>query len=97
MALLAGLGILIMPAAEALGGQLFKYFGYYAVYSTSMAFTVIGIIYIYFVPESVTRRDHIQSGAADDFQQEGGTSSSCCQPVKRAFIKGYETLTSSTK
>ena len=43
---------------EALGGQIYKYLGYYAVYGTSLTFSLLGIIYIYFVPESVTKRSN---------------------------------------
>ena len=30
------------------------------MYSTSLGFTVLGILYIWFIPESVTRRSHME-------------------------------------
>ena len=57
MSLLAGLGLIIFPCGIALGGQIYAHSGYYAVYGCSLAFNIIGIIYIYFVPESITSRD----------------------------------------
>ena len=55
MSLLAGLGLIIFPCGIALGGQIYAHSGYYAVYAASFIFNVLGIIYIYFVPESITR------------------------------------------
>ena len=67
MAILSGLTILVMPMAEAIGGQIYKYQGYYAVYIASLGFTVLGLLYILFiVPESVhNRRAH--TSAAETF------------------------------
>ena len=31
--------------------------GYYAVYGTSLGFTILGLIYVYFIPESVVSRN----------------------------------------
>ena len=56
IAVLSGLGKAILPLMDFVGGQLYKYGGYYAVYGTSLSFTVIGIFYIILIPESVTRR-----------------------------------------
>ena len=55
MSLLAGLGLIIFPCGIALGGQIYAHSGYYAVYAASFIFNVLGIIYIRFVPESITR------------------------------------------
>ena len=57
IAVLSGLGKAVLPLMDFVGGQLYKYGGYYAVYGTSLAFTALGIIYIILIPESVTRRD----------------------------------------
>ena len=57
IAVLSGLGKAVLPLMDFVGGQLYKYGGYYAVYSTSLAFTALGILYIILIPESVTRRD----------------------------------------
>ena len=57
MSILAGLGLIIFPLGIGLGGQIYAWSGYYAVYGCSLAFNVLGIIYIYFVPESITSRD----------------------------------------
>ena len=34
--------------------------GFLAVYSTSLGFTFLGILYIWLIPESVTRRSHVE-------------------------------------
>ena len=34
--------------------------GFLAVYSTSLGFTVLGILYIWLIPESVTKRSHLE-------------------------------------
>ena len=34
--------------------------GFLAVYSTSLGFTVLGILYIWLIPESVTKRSHVE-------------------------------------
>ena len=57
MSLLAGLGLIIFPLGIGLGGLIYTWSGYYAVYGCSLAFTILGLIYIYFVPESVTSRN----------------------------------------
>ena len=54
--MLSGLGKAILPLMDFVGGQLYKYGGYYAVYGTSLTFTVVGLVYIILIPESVTRR-----------------------------------------
>ena len=64
IAVLSGLGKAVLPLMDFVGGQLYKYGGYYAVYSTSLAFTALGIIYIILIPESVTRRDANEAYAA---------------------------------
>ena len=56
IAVLSGLGKAILPLMDFVGGQLYKYGGYYAVYGTSLTFTVVGVVYIILIPESVTRR-----------------------------------------
>jgi hypothetical protein len=49
--------------------QIFKYGGYYAVYGTSLGATIVGIAYIYFIPESVTTRSTL-----DDETSSSATS-----------------------
>ena len=56
IAVLSGLGKAILPLMDFVGGQLYKYGGYYAVYGTSLTFTAVGLLYIALIPESVTRR-----------------------------------------
>ena len=56
IAVLSGLGKAILPLMDFVGGQLYKYGGYYAVYGTSLTFTAVGLLYITLIPESVTRR-----------------------------------------
>ena len=34
--------------------------GFLAVYCTSLGFTVLGILYIWLIPESVTKRSHVE-------------------------------------
>ena len=57
MSILAGLGLIIFPLGIALGGQIYAWAGYYAVYACSFVFNILGLIYIYFVPESITTRN----------------------------------------
>jgi len=94
MALLAGLGIMVFPAAEAVGGQLFKYFGYFTVYGVSLAFTFIGLIYIYFVPESVTKRS---VGANDAIGASSTQQVSFVRKVARVINEGNQTAISSAQ
>ena len=61
MTLLSGLGIVMWPVAKAVGGQLYKAGGYNAVYGTAMSCTFLGVAYVYFVPETVTKRVHIKN------------------------------------
>ena len=60
MALLSGLGIAMFPVAKYVGGQLYVFGGYYAVYGTAMSCTFLGVGYIYFVPETIVKRDKIE-------------------------------------
>ena len=55
-AVLSGVGIVFFPLMEFVGGQLYKYTGFYGVFGTSLGFTVAGIAYIVIIPETVTRR-----------------------------------------
>jgi len=91
MSLLAGLGLIIFPCGIALGGQIYAHSGYYAVYAASFIFNVLGIIYIYFVPESITR--------SNDGSSEEGTESpiqlSCCQKIGFLIAKGNQTIVES--
>lgn len=57
MSLLSGLGIIMWPVAKFLGGQLYDIGGYYAVYITAMCCTFLGVGYIYFVPETIMKRE----------------------------------------
>lgn len=58
MAILAGLGFIVFPFAELISGQLYKFGGYFVVYGVSLAFSVIGVVYVIFIPESVIKRKH---------------------------------------
>ena len=53
---LSGVGIVFFPLMEFVGGQLYKYTGFYGVFGTSLGFTVAGIAYIVIIPETVTKR-----------------------------------------
>lgn len=57
IAILAGMGIIIFPLAEMIGGQIFKYGGYYWVYGTALFCCLSGIAYVTFIPESVVKRN----------------------------------------
>jgi MFS family permease len=56
MSILQGVGMVFFPLMEFVGGQLFKYGGYYAVFGSSIGATITGLIYIRFIPETVTQR-----------------------------------------
>lgn len=57
MAILAGLGFIVFPFAELISGQLYKFGGYYLVYGVSLVFSIIGVVYVIFIPESVMVRE----------------------------------------
>ena len=59
MSILQGIGIAIIPLAKFLSGVIYDWGGFYAVYGFSFGFTVIGLIYICFIPESLTEKDII--------------------------------------
>ena len=61
MALLSGLGTVMWPVAKYVGGLLYVIGGYYAVYGTAMSCTFLGVGYIYFVPETIVKRDKIKN------------------------------------
>jgi hypothetical protein len=46
MAILQGVGMAFFPLCEFLGGQLFKYGGYYVVFGSSLGASVAGILYV---------------------------------------------------
>ena len=56
---LSGVGIVFFPLMEFVGGQLYKYTGFYGVFGTSLGFTVAGIAYIVIIPETVTKRQDL--------------------------------------
>jgi hypothetical protein len=56
MSFLYGLSLVVWPLAEFLGGQIYHAGGYYAVYASSLAISVVGLLYIAAIPESVTIR-----------------------------------------
>ena len=57
MALLSGIGTIMWPVAKFFGGQLYDIGGYYAVYITAMCCTFLGVAYLYFVPETIMKRE----------------------------------------
>jgi hypothetical protein len=59
MAILQGVGMAFFPLCEFLGGQLFKYGGYYVVFGSSLGASVAGILYVMVIPETVTRMELI--------------------------------------
>ena len=56
LSILGALGFVMMPLADFCGGQIYKAGGFAPVYFTSLGFIILGILYILFIPESVTRR-----------------------------------------
>jgi len=89
MALLAGLAILVFPMAEAVGGQIFNYLGYYAVYIASLMFSVMGLIYICFIPESVPEASRIAAQQNED--------SSLWNRLLSTFVQGNRNVVSSAQ
>ena len=79
---------------EALGGQIYKYLGYYAVYGTSLAFSLLGIIYIYFVPESVTKRSNYNDNSS---KQPGDHKLPALNQLIKIFKDGNRMMLSSIK
>jgi len=93
MTLLSGLGIVMWPVAKAVGGQLYKAGGYNAVYGTAMSCTFLGVAYVYFVPETVTKRVHIKNSDKDDILLDADfKSKSFFAKLKHLFYVGNRTV-----
>ena len=93
MTLLSGLGIIMWPVAKAVGGQLYKAGGYYAVYGTAMSCTFLGVAYVYFVPETITKRIHIQNTDKEDLLDDNAMrSKSLYAKLKHLFYVGNRTI-----
>ena len=71
--------------------------GYYAVYLASLSFTLIGIVYIYFVPESVTERLTLSAKHQSITDDDDIDKQSLCQKLNKAIKDGNRTLLSSIK
>jgi len=56
LSILGALGMVMMPVADFVGGQVYKVGGFAPVYFTSLGFVFVGLFYIWIIPESVTRR-----------------------------------------
>ena len=101
MSILSGLGIIVFPISESVGGQIYKYGGYYAVYATSLAFTFLGVLYIFFVPESVTAKAGSRDGNGRNTGQGETTSLldgrwvKLYRAAKHAFVVGNQTIVES--
>lgn len=46
--------MMVAPLAKLASGYLFEVGGFYAVYALSMTITVLGLIYVILLPESLT-------------------------------------------
>ena len=93
MTLLSGLGIVMWPVAKAVGGQLYKVGGYNAVYGTAMSCTFLGVAYVFFVPETITKRVHIKKSDEDGLLIDTDSkSTSFLAKLKRLFYVGNRTV-----
>ena len=94
MTLLSGLGIIMWPVAKAVGGQLYKAGGYYAVYGTAMSCTFLGVSYVFFVPETITQRVHIKISGKDKIllDDDDMKSKSLFAKMKYIFYEGNRTV-----
>lgn len=107
MSILNGIGIAVFPLAEFLSGQLYQAggaYGYYVVFGCSLGFTVIGLIYIVFIPETITKYiffaislqfsisiiDIRRKHIMDD--KETKSLKSMCKKGNQSIIDGYKTL-----
>ena len=88
MSILSVLTFVVFPLADFASGQIYKYSGYYGVYVTSLAATVVGIVYIYFIPESVTKKLEESTQNASESASSGGFLAS----VMNFFAKGNRVL-----
>ena len=57
--------------------------GFFAVYATSLGFTVLGILYIWLIPESVTRRSHTEEDPNNNKEEK---HVNVCQRVWQSFV-----------
>ena len=93
MALLSGLGIVMMPVSQYVGGKLYEVGGYYSVYGVAMSCTFFGVAYIYFVPETVTKRPKIRdSNKLNLMDDEVLASKSLLTKFRRLFYVGNRTI-----
>ena len=74
IAILGGLGFVMMPLADFFGGQIYKIGGFLPVYLVSLGFVFVGLLYIWLIPESIAQRSHThrdKQGAEDERSIEG--------------------------
>ena len=93
MSILSGLTFVVFPLAEFASGQIYKYSGYYGVYATSLAATIVGIVYIYFIPESVT----LSSKSAEKESEATDSDSCVCVSIVNFFKTGNKVLVEAMK
>ena len=67
------------------------------MYLASLSFTLIGIVYIYFVPESVTERLTLSAKHQSITDDDDIDKQSLCQKLNKAIKDGNRTLLSSIK
>ena len=93
MALLSGLGIVMMPVSQYVGGKLYEVGGYYSVYGVAMSCTFFGVAYIYFVPETITKRSKIKDqNKINLLDDEELASKSLLMKFKHIFYAGNRTI-----
>ena len=70
IAILGALGFVMMPLADFCGGQIYKAGGFLPVYITSLAFVFCGLFYIWLIPESITKRSHVNNQDVENIVTE---------------------------
>ena len=60
----------MMPLADFCGGQIYKAGGFLPVYITSLAFVFFGLFYIWLIPESITKRSHVNNQDGENTGKE---------------------------
>lgn len=89
MALISGIGLMIFPLAEVVGGQLYKYGGFYWVYGMSYGSVILAILYLTFcVPETLpSNEDHQLIDNNEEYMEPSAVAK-----IKKVFIKGNKAL-----
>ena len=70
IAVLGALGFVMMPLADFCGGQIYQLWGFLPVYIVSLCFVFLGVLYIWFIPESISARSHMKKKESEEMEDK---------------------------